>query len=198
MTRLLLAPALAAILLIGCDATGPTDSSALAPGGPAPAEARGGSDDGPSGLVETEVRGVLTAVGDASVTMGGQDFKVHPRARLLDRDNDPIPLSAFSPGEFVQVEYVVLDGQNVLTKMKKEDGPPGAPEREIVGRLTAVGASSVTLAGEGFSISSGTRLVDRRNQPLTLADFAPGDRVEIDYIVFDGQNIATKMKKKSR
>lgn len=125
MTRSFLLIALGlAIALTGCDALTPSlDGSTLT------SDARGPGTDNPPGddrgndgtSGEIEVHGRLTAVGSASVSMGGADYAITSSTRLRDRRGRTVPLSAFSVGQIVEIEYVVRGGQNVATKMKMDD-----------------------------------------------------------------------------
>jgi hypothetical protein len=52
---------------------------------------------------------------------------------------------------------------------------------QLVGVVTAVSKSTITVSGAVYDIAAGTRLVDVTEHPITLPELRPGVTVELEF-----------------
>lgn len=153
-----------------------------------------------------EVEGTLTAVGASSITIapekGGAEVTLSVDASTVIRRNKmPATLADLQVGDKVEARYdpatmiaVKIEAKSVVA------GPPPTGLAKVEGRLTAVGASSVTIAPEKggpevtLNVDAST-FIERDHMPATLADLQVGDKVEAKYD--PATMVATKIEAKS-
>lgn len=152
------------------------------------------TDDGASG--ELEVHGAVEAVGADRVTVLGRVFVVDGATELLGRDNETVPFESFTVGTFVEVEgRAVGDGTFRAKKIKLDDDDgEGVAETEVEGRIDAIDAASVTVAGTRFAVDAATRWLDDDNNPVDRSAFTVGARVEAEGATRGGVLTAKKVK----
>lgn len=147
---------------------------------------------------EVEVEGAIEAVDGDAVTVRGLVFVVDDGTRLLGRDNEALPLSAFAVGTYVEAEgHARADGTYRAKKLKLEDrdgDDDEGTEVEIEGTIDALDATSVTVAGTRFTTDAATRWLDDDGDPLDRSAFAVGDRVEAEGHASGGVLYAEKVK----
>ncbi len=139
---------------------------------------------------QTNLKGVIAAVDPAAGTLsitpkqGGAAITLSVDATTwIKRDGLPATLADPQVGDRVKAKY------NPYTMLaSKIDAKSAIPFAlpEIEGRLTAVGAASVTIAPEKggaevtLNVDASTR-IEREHMPATLADLQVGDKVEARY-----------------
>lgn len=201
MANRFLSLALAAGLMlagVACDG-GPTAPSAVdtgrnaSLGGAAPGTTAGG----PGGnAVETQLNFVGPITSVSPLVVDGRTVIVNSSTQVLDRQNNPIAISALNAGGMVQVEGASQpDGSILAKKIKIEDGDDHGAEMEIrfVGSITSL--SPLFVAGRMVVTNSSTRLLDGRNLPLAMGAFNSGDMVEVEGTSrSDGSVLAKKIK----
>ena len=153
------------------------------------------SSSGSSGY-EVEVYGPVQANENGRVTVAGLVFVVDASTRLYDRDNNPVPLSTFSVGTYVEAEgYPLSDGTYRADKIKLEDPDDDAGEIEVNGTIQAIDAGSMSIAGRVFLTSASTRYLDDDGDTIPRDAFRVGDLVEAEgYPLADGTVLADKIK----
>ena len=116
--------------------------------------------------------------------------------RLLDGKNDPLAMGAFKAGDMVEVEGTSRsDGSVLAKKIKLEDENEREAGKQVnfVGSIT--GLSPLVVASRTVMTDSGTRLLDRNNNPIAIGAFKGGDMVEVEGTNrSDGSVLAKKIK----
>ncbi|GAB5536695.1 MAG: hypothetical protein Rubg2KO_29440 [Rubricoccaceae bacterium] len=152
--------------------------------------------DRSDGIVE--VHGPVGALAADRVTVLGRVFVVDAQTRLLDRANEPVELSRFTPGTVVEAEgRLASDGtvQAKAIKIRTEDTGTGHHETEVDGRLDEIQATSIVVNGTRFAVDAATRWLDDDNDPINRLAFVVGERVEAEGYVRGGVLYAEKVKK---
>ncbi len=131
---------------------------------------------------ELEVTGLIEALSDSSLTVAARQFGVTGATVVLDDNRLPIPFSALTVGQLVEVRATVApDGALVATHIKLEDGPGGDALDEIEARaaLVAVTDSVAVVLGRPFVVTPATRIRTSTGAPGTLAGLPVGGLVEV-------------------
>jgi hypothetical protein len=130
---------------------------------------------------EVELKAALDAVGEAQVVLLGRAFQVLPTTPVFGFDDEPIALSDLEAGDVVEVDARRdADGTLVALRIERDDDPANEIELEAV--VTAVGVASLDVIGITFVVDEATVIVRDDDEPATLDDLAPGQRVEVDAI----------------
>ena len=151
---------------------------------------------------ETEVRGRLDSVGGSSLVVAGRTVRIDSSTRLLGRNNETVDLSAFRPGDIVEVEGIPQsDGVLLATKVKLEDqgdddGPANGIGEDVEFTGTISRLDPLTVAGRSVRTDGSTRYLGNRNEALTATDvLRVGNRVEVEgHTQPDGSVFAKKIK----
>src|SRR5712692_11237925 len=98
------------------------------------------------------------------------DVTLHFSARGIDVT---VRISGLQPGQTLQIT-VQIDGKGAVVRPAKEN------EIVLVGAIGAVGASSITVSGIEVDTDANTRIEEREDMPLTLADLKVGDVVRVE------------------
>jgi hypothetical protein len=167
-----------------------TDGSVLA----AKIKQEGADDNAPGGAPVNFV-GTISSVNPLMVA--GRTVLTTSSTRVLDRQNNPIALSALAVGGAVEVEGTTqADGRVLASKIKQEDADdnaPGAGEVNFVGGITS--KTPLVVAGRTVVTNANTRILDGRNNPISLAALPLGGRVEVEGTSRpDGSVLAKKIK----
>jgi len=144
------------------------------------------------------LRATVDSVGGSSLVVGGRTVRVDASTRLLGRNNEAIALSAFRPGDSVEVEGIAQsDGSLLAKKVKLEDAGNGGAgngagqDVQFTGSISSV--SPLTVAGR---TNGSTMYLGRRNEALSASDVVKvGNRVEVEgHTQSDGSILARKIK----
>jgi hypothetical protein len=148
------------------------------------------------------LRATVDSVGGNSLVVGGRTVRVDASTRLLGRNNETVALSAFRPGDPVEVEGIAQsDGSLLATKVKLEDAGNGGgagngagQDVQFTGSISSV--SPLTVAGRAVSTDGSTMYLGRRNEALSASDVLKvGNRVEVEgHTQSDGSVLAKKIK----
>ncbi len=123
---------------------------------------------------EVEVKGAITALGDNSLVVLGLTFVVDANTAVLDNNNNPIKFADLQTGLIVEIRANRrADGSLLATRIKIED------RLGIQGKVAAVDANGLSLAGLAVAFDANTQFRDASNRPLTRQDFRPGELVEV-------------------
>ena len=151
---------------------------------------------------EVTLRAKVDSVGGASLVVGGRTVRVDASTRLLGRSNETVALSAFRPGDSVEVEGIPQpDGSLLATKVKLEDagnddgaGNGAGQDVQFTGSISSV--SPLTVAGRAVSTDGSTKYLGRKNEALPASDVLKvGNRVEVEgHTQSDNSVLATKIK----
>ena len=134
---------------------------------------------------EVELKAALDAVGDAQIVVLGRAFQVPPSTPVLGFDDEPIALGDLGVGDVVEVDARrEADGTLVALRIERDDDPINQIELEAA--VTAIGVSTLDVIGITFVVDEATVVVGDDDEPLTLADIVPGQRVEVDAVVTEG------------
>jgi len=180
-------------------------SSVTGPEAAAPVLSAESADSKLTSSGEAQFRGVVESVGVDSLVVDGQTVHVvSGMTELLGRQNQPIPLSNFVVGSFVQVEGVPQpDGSVIATKVKLEDDDGNDDNDEndenepskVEFEATIQSLSPLTVGGTVVSTNGSTRILDDDNNPIPFSALAVGMRVEVEgWPQPDGSVLAKKIK----
>lgn len=133
---------------------------------------------------EVEVKAVLDSVGDDVIVVLSRPFLVFPTTVIRDNDDDPIALGDLAAGDVVEVDARLdADGTLVALRIEREDDAPNRIELEAA--VTAVGTTTLEVLGVSFLVDDATVITDD-DDPATLADILPGQRVEVHALLEEG------------
>jgi hypothetical protein len=149
--------------------------------------------DAEAGAPEDEhITGAVTAIDTVggSITIGATTVLVTAATRL----DDIASLSAISVGDVLDIEATTAaDGTLTATEIKKTSEMPPPLLVEVRGAITALDASSLTVAGKTFTVNASTRL-DNDGATFTLASLKTGQSVDVRGTAqADGSLIATRV-----
>lgn len=103
-----------------------------------------------------------------------------------------LTLDGLQSGQTLTVTVRVTGSSASLIDDDDDDDDEG--EVEFEGKVDSVGASSLVVAGRTVLVDASTRLVGHEDTPITLADFQPGDLVEVEGTAqADGSVLAKKV-----
>ncbi len=148
------------------------------------------------GQAEVELKGVIEALGDGTITVGGKTFTIDEFTQFMDHNGNPALPETFTLGMFVEIEGVMSqDGTLVAHKVKVEDEDDNGTEIEIKGVIEAFENGSITVNGITFVITETTKFMDDNGNPVSPQTFAVGAFVEIEgFEGPDGTFFAHKIK----
>jgi hypothetical protein len=146
---------------------------------------------------ETTIRGSIQAINGSRLTVLGRAVATDGLTQFLDRNNAASRLADLRVGQTVEVEGTnQADGSLYARKVKQEDGVGddrggngnggngggGADDNgasvNFVGSIQSV--SPLTVAGQTVLTDGSTRVLDRKNNPISLASLKAGDKVEVE------------------
>ncbi len=138
-------------------------------------------EDGNGG--DFEVRGLITALGDSTVTVNHLLFRIVPTTIILDEKNNFIAFNALRTGMLVEVRAEVLTGSTpmIATRIKIEKQTP--PAIEIKGFIDQLTENSLTVLGLTFVVDNSTVVLDENNQVVPFAALRTGLLVEVKAMV---------------
>jgi hypothetical protein len=145
-------------------------------------------DDDDEGEVEFE--GKVDSVGASSLVVDGRMVHVNDLTRLLDEKGMPIPLSAFQPGDLVEVEGTAQsDGSVLARKIKLEDDDDhdgdddGDDDHEMEFKGTISSLNPLVIAGRAVTTDGSTKYFGHRHEVLPSSEVLKlGNRVEVEGI----------------
>jgi putative ubiquitin-RnfH superfamily antitoxin RatB of RatAB toxin-antitoxin module len=143
---------------------------------------------------EVELTGRIDAISGETLVLGGFTFTVNANTIVLDNNNNAISFAALYVGLIVEIRAdKQLDGTLLATNIKIEDRM--ADEVEITGLIEALTETSITVAGQTFSLTANTIFWNSNNLPVDRATLSVGQRVEIKGdLLADGTLIALRVK----
>jgi hypothetical protein len=142
---------------------------------------------------ETTIRGSIQAINGSRLTVLGRAVATDGLTQFLDRNNAASRLADLRVGQTVEVEGTnQADGSLYARKVKQEDGAGddrgasgnggGADDNgasvNFVGSIQSL--SPLTVAGQTVLTDGSTRVLDRKNNPISLASLKAGDKVEVE------------------
>jgi hypothetical protein len=130
---------------------------------------------------EVELKAALDSGGEAQIVVLGRAFRVLPTTPVLGFDDEPIVLSDLEGGDVVEVA-ARRDADGTLIALRIERDDDSANEIELEAAVTAVSAASVDVIGISFVVDEATVIVRDDDEPATLDDLAPGQRVDVDAV----------------
>ncbi|MDZ7266864.1 MAG: DUF5666 domain-containing protein [candidate division KSB1 bacterium] len=131
---------------------------------------------------DLELVGVITAVGDSSVTVNGVRFRITATTIFLDENNNFITFSALRTGMVVEVHADILPGSTpVATRIKIRKQTPQT--FEIKGFISQISDTSVTVLGLTFLVDSSTEVRDEDDSPVPFSTLRTGMLVEVKAFV---------------
>lgn len=149
---------------------------------------------GVASLLNVEVSRPEEKVLEMSYTYMGPDGSRTIRARL-DFTTDLLTFDLDSDGLFDDLISIdtnhdtVPDNQALLMAILE----PGLIT-EAFGAVTGIGSSKVMLAGMEYSLNGSTNIVNSYNDdPLTMAEISVGTNASLNYVQYDGSNVAMRI-----
>lgn len=151
---------------------------------------------------EVALRAKVDSVGSSSLVVAGRTVRVDASTRLFGRNNETIALSAFRPGDSVEVEGIPQsDGSLLATKVKLEDagnddgaGNGIGEDVQFTGTISSLGP--LTVAGRSVKTDGSTSYLGHRNEALFASDVLKvGNRVDVEgHTLSDNSVLAKKIK----
>ncbi|MCH7975835.1 MAG: T9SS type A sorting domain-containing protein [Bacteroidetes bacterium] len=128
---------------------------------------------------DVEVRGVIEALGDQALTVGGLTFLVNEDTEIEGPDGEDLTFDDLDVGMLVEVEGEFEDGELVAEEIEVQDGDDG-DEVEVEGFITALGDSTLTVGGLLFRVTPDTDIEGEHGADLEFEDLAVGDFAEVE------------------
>ncbi|MCH8031473.1 MAG: hypothetical protein IIB09_06620, partial [Bacteroidetes bacterium] len=128
---------------------------------------------------DVEVRGVIEALGDQALTVGGLTFLVNEDTEIEGPDGEDLTFDDLDVGMLVEVEGEFEDGELVAEEIEVQDGDDG-DEVEVEGFITALGDSTLTVGGLLFRVTPDTDIEGEHGADLEFEDLAVGDFTEVE------------------
>lgn len=152
---------------------------------------------------ETTIRGRIDAVIGNRLTVLGRTVVTDGLTQMLDLNNAPIRLGDLKVGQTAEIEGTSqADGTLYARKVKLEDsgangGGGGADDNgspvNFVGTIQGLGP--LVVGGQAVVTDGGTRVLDRKNNPISISTLKVGDKVEVEGTKrSDGSVLASKIK----
>jgi hypothetical protein len=150
---------------------------------------------------ETTLRGRIDSIDGTRLRVLGRVVQTDNLTQVLGRSDTPVSFSTLKVGDVVEAEGTnQADGSLYARKLKLEDaasggGGAGGVEDNVnfVGAIQ--GLSPLVVAGRSVTTDGSTRVLDRKNNPITLSALKVGDTVEVEGSGrADGSVLATKIK----
>lgn len=157
---------------------------------------------------ETSIRGAIQAINGSRLTVLGRTVATDGLTQFLDRNNAASRLSDLRVGQTVEIEGTnQADGSLYARKVKQEDGAGddrggggsggGADDNgasvNFVGSIQSLGP--LTVAGQTVLTDGSTRVLDRKNNAISLSALKAGDKVEVEGVRRDASTVlASKIK----
>jgi len=140
-------------------------------------ESRSAQPGTPGAPGKVELVGTVSAVGATSLTLGENTYTLAPQVEVYLKGN-LVALSEVRVGDLVEIK--VEGGLVTRIKLERESSSRELiPIRvELVGTVSAVGASSLTVGETTFALAPDVEIL-WKGKAITLADLKVGDRVEI-------------------
>ena len=127
---------------------------------------------------EVQVRGIITALGDSSVTVNELRFRVISTTIILNDENHFVPFSSLSTGLTVEVRANRLSNNTlVATRIKIEDEPEH--EIELKGFIEALTDNSLTVRGKTFLVDDATQIINDNGSPASFSALRVGLLVQV-------------------
>lgn len=143
---------------------------------------------------DIEITGLITDLGDSTMTVNGLRFRIVPATIIRDEKDDFIAFSALRTGMTVEIHADILPGSlPVATLIKIEKQTP--PVFEIKGFIDRLTENSVTVLGLTFLVDSSTDVRDENNNKVPFSVLRAGMLVEVKALVGADQKLfATRIK----
>lgn len=125
---------------------------------------------------DIEVAGLIEALTDDTITVGGTTFVVTDETEIEDADGDEIPFSDLQLGWFVEVEGELDGGLLVADEIEVQEG---GGEVEVEGVITDLGADTVTVGGLAFLVTGDTE-IEVGDDAATFGDLQIGQFAEVE------------------
>lgn len=155
---------------------------------------------------ETTIRGSIQAINGSRLTVLGRTVATDGLTQFLDRNNAASRLADLRVGQTVEVEGTnQADGSLYARKVKLEDGVGddrggnGGGADDAGASVNFVGSiqstSPLNVAGQTVLTDGSTRVLDRKNNPISLSALKAGDNVEVEGVRRDATTVfAEKIK----
>lgn len=142
---------------------------------------------------DVEVEGRIEDLDAESLTVSGITFAVTSQTIVVDDNDRPLSFDALAVDLYVEVHGIYgANGSLLATKIEIEDFDDD--ELELRGAIEALSDASLTVLGVEFLVDDQTRFEDDDNLPITFADLAVGDIVEVHArFGANGERIATRV-----
>lgn len=130
---------------------------------------------------EVEAEGLITAVSEASVEVDGVAFAVTDRTVIRER-GERLTVAELHVGDKVEVEGIRLeDGTLEARRLRVKRVAGGEEALEVKGALQSVSVADrqIGVAGRVLVVAEEAEIEDAEGQPITLADLAVRDVVEV-------------------
>jgi hypothetical protein len=142
-----------------------------------------------------ETEGLITELGDSTLTVNGFLFAVNEFTKIKD-DDDIISFYDLNVGDFVEVEAVFLPDSSLLaTEIEREDDHEN--KIEFDGMIESIDSTNMNLVVSGTLVYTNdeTEIFGEDHEPFSFNDLTVGMFVEVKAILQpDSTLLATKIK----
>ncbi|RMF60433.1 MAG: hypothetical protein D6743_14945, partial [Calditrichaeota bacterium] len=133
---------------------------------------------GPNQTDQVEIRGRIEELGADFIVVKGTKIFVDANTQIVDKNNQPLSFADLNLQTNVFVQATVqADGTTLATFIQVNDRNKG--EVVVKGQIDSVGVDHVFVLGQKFLVDANTEIQDANKDPITLADLAVGQFVEI-------------------
>ncbi len=127
---------------------------------------------------EVVLNGTVEAVVDDLIVVLGRRFQVIPNTLLVDENDNPTDIQAYSVGDAVRIRALLLAGDNLVAlRVRKLDA--AATDIKVEGPIVSVSASTLEVMGIFFFINETSQFYDLNRNEVTVNEFAEGQTVSV-------------------
>lgn len=133
---------------------------------------------------ETEIEGVIEAVGTDNFTVGGLTIFVNSQTKIYDQNKQTLSFADLKIGVFVSVEASFQNNKYFASFVKVKD--KNKTEINVTGPIENINGSSLTVSGTTFLTDQNTEFVDNNRNKITITDLKVGQIVSVKAVLQNG------------
>ena len=133
--------------------------------------------------IENELKGLIEAIADGSLTVDGTEFITDASTIWLGNDKQLLGSADFSVGQTVEVKSERFGSDQWIARtVELEDNGGEGTETKFTGLIEDISETSITVAGTTAALDANTIWLDALKAPALPADFTVGMNVEMEAI----------------
>ncbi|NIR50888.1 T9SS type A sorting domain-containing protein [candidate division KSB1 bacterium] len=149
---------------------------------------------------EIEIEGIITDIGDTTLTVRGTVVIVTESTVIVDEDEQTVAFGDLKVGQRVEIRGVRNPDDTVTaTRIELKDRFIGRDKIEITGPVLDIDVDHLTVAAFTFKVDENTTILDEKDESIALSDIKLGFIVKVRAEVqTDRTLLATRIKIKQR